>query len=264
MSNITSEHVRINDDRLIKLKIDVECGFPFTSYTFICSGVSKIAATTEGVITGNEIFINKAIQYFECFVKPKNENVDVTINFFIEKQICTSENFNFSLEIKDSVGQIDCLTIFTGKKQFEIFDERIKQKLINWNVSLSLKNGELIINSSKYKNPVLVCLGTLEKEVRSCDLSFTLDSDTNALYVPSEFLIRFSGQKIALHLLVKPDFQKKIKNIYYKSKISNEIYIEKQNQLYKRITNFSTPINKQLDPLEWILNCKTQLPEMIA
>ena len=78
----------------------------------------------------------------------------------------------------------------------------------------------------------MVCFGVLSSTVTAKDISFILDPDIESMILPWDLLLyRFADKEVALHLLVKPDFQKKIDNIYYKSQISDAIKIpDKQIQ----------------------------------
>lgn len=128
-------------------------------------------------------------------------------------------------------------------------------------MELSHFTEDVFIKIKGNKKSTLVCFGEVGKIVTSSDLSFVLEHDTEQLVLPWNFVVsRFRGKTVALHVLVKPDFQKKVKNLYYKSQISNEIFIPDENLELKQLFDFQCPTGR-FDPMKWIVNYNYQIPE---
>ena len=68
---------------------------------------------------------------------------------------------------------------------------------------------------------------------------------------------------MAIHLVVKPDFQRSINNVFYKSVVSNVISTNNISIRVKHLNDFSSPVGVCLPPMEWVVNYDTRLPERI-
>ena len=266
MIEIKAEHIRVDSNLLTKVFIDFDCAKKFDLCSLEIEEVEEIIATTKGTIKKNEILISESVKSLQVYLKPKTDVLHVAANFFNQNKLIECETKNLTLKkIGEEELNFHSPVVFTGKKGMELFDNRIKDKITNWSATFAKTSNELLVKINECKRPALVCFGTLEKEIRANDITFTIEPEIKVLSIPNDLLVsRFSGQEVALHALVKPDFQKKIKNLYYKTKVSDSIVIEKENVNLRSIADFKDPVDRKLDPLKWVINYKTQLPEYVG
>jgi len=264
MSHVKIEQLRMDEKIISKISLALDCPNDAEECAITLSGIKDIVATTQGTIKKNEILLKQIKKNVEVFIEPDETEIKLNVSYLAKGSIIHYEALSCDSQAPGKVESCHPLTIFTGGKGHDFFDQRIQNKLLKeWNATLTQISEEMIIQIRGNKKSTLVCLGTIEKNITAQDLSFILEPDIEKLSVPYDFLIsHFRNQTIALHLLVKPDFQKKLKNIYYKSKISNEINIPDEQPTLRNLSDFQAPTGP-FDPLSWIINYNTQLPEYI-
>lgn len=221
MTKLTQEYVKLNNQSLLKLGFEFDVDFDFVEV--LIDGQCPVS-TMHGTIKKEEI-VGSTIKKMDCFIEPVND-INVLLSFFKNGLNFNSETIQKKItQLKQEYAPYTPI-VFTGKNGMESFKNRIKNKILSdWSATISVEK-DLKISIYGKKRDILVCLGSISTEIKANDLVFTVFAENDTLYVPNEALNRFSGETIALHILTKPDFQKTIKNLFYKSKISNELYIE--------------------------------------
>ena len=257
---IHTEKQIINSIELTKVNLLLD--HTFDQVVILCTNVSKVVATTSGSIKENEILITSQISQVSFYVEIKNTFI-VTVNYYTSQAITHTETTE--LNTKEDTEQEHIPVVFTGNKGMNIFNKRIEKTLTDWTADITRKDDDLVINIVGHKTSLLLCLGLLTKYVTATDMTFVFYKDTKKACVPLDILQRrFCNKEIALHLLVKPDFQKTIKNIFYKTKVSNSIKVSDLTILKRHIIDFKTPLRSEFDPLRWVMDHNTQLPRFIA
>jgi len=261
--NEKTTHILIDGKPTIKMTFDFD--LPFDSLTMSFSGIKEIAASTSGSIDENEIKVNKRVITLDCYLIAESDQINVSFSYFKNGNMFHSETLSKQVKTVEVTGSSPhAPIIFTGDQGMDFFKKRIKKQLFpNVEFKISLQDDLKIEIIGEGKN-LFLCLGTLDSSVSKNDLCFSIDETIKELSVPGELINdRFAKQTIALHVLTKPDFQRKVKNIYHKSKASNEIKIEPKKMEKKKIDDYSTPLNEKFKPVNWLINYNTQLPEYV-
>ena len=242
-------------------KINVLLDRDFETCIVDASGCDDVLATTVGSIKSNTISINEKCTSFDIYLK--NCSSKTVLDFtFVKNGAREKESCGVEAKIEPAP-EARMPIIFTGKGGMEFFKKRTSSRLIDCEVTLSMEEDLKISFSGKNKS-MIVGLGEDSKELQSSDLVFTLQAGVREVVVPVEIIrSRFNGKEIALFLLVKPDFYKRVKNICYKSIISNKLMINLPSK-HSRIGDFFDPVGKKLDPLYWIMDYNTNLPRIIC
>ena len=257
--NLTVDNTKINNNSLLKIGLQFkqigqdEC-------IVSVEGNEKIIASTEGTVQNNEITILKNVSFITFYVSSLKA---VNVQYFKNKELIEYENETIDSEIPEK-SEAHIPIIFTGGDRKKFFSSRINQRLINdWSVVLFLNSDFIIMELIGSPKTSMVCFGEHQSEITHNDFVFKLDHWTKKLYIPIEALSKFVGKEIALSVLVKPDFQKKLSNIYYKSIVSNIIEIP-QVKNNVTIVDFCDPIGNELDPFYWYIDIDTNLPKYVG
>jgi hypothetical protein len=259
MTTIKHDYMKIENQSVIKLVFEFEENF---DKLHIVINDNDILASSTGIIKNNCVDTNST-KVLELFITPDAEEINISIDFFKNGININSENIHKTIsKLKKDLHPYSPV-VFTSKKNIDSFKKRIENKILSdWSATIELKEDMMIFISGK-KRDILVCLGTPGEEIQSTDIVFTIYTETDTVLIPKELFSRFIDKKVALYILVRPDFQKSIKNLYYKSRISNEIEIIQPEIAIKNIKDYLNPINKILNPLEWVINYETQLPHLV-
>jgi len=261
--NLTQEKIHFNNQNLLCVFIIFEPSVECSGYSVEFLNIDKISATTEGFIRDNEVYINKRVKNVKIYLEHNIEDIECTAKYLIKDQVVHYEKVDIHSNRND-YEEWHAPVVFTANKGMDFFKNRIHQKIFSeLSVELDLKD-DLTIYIKNNDKCLLFCLGTQSDELTASDLTFHIEKDIHKINVPFELLIkRFLNKKIAMHLLTKPDFRKDVNNLYYKSKISNEVEIKEKDIKIVNINEFKTPVNTVLDPLEWVIDWETQLPQYI-
>jgi len=258
---IDVELCKIGSKSLAKLLFSFE-NADFDSVSIVLNELDDIEATTEGSIRGNEIFIGKPIREFQCFISCPVFSFTITLTFLKNKKIIHYDNVSITVpEIKESK-EIEIPVVSSAN--LKRFKEKIQDGFLGDLAQIVKTEDELSIQMIDNPSSLFVCLGELSHEVKKNDLCFSIEKEIKKINVPLELIVqRFMNSEIALHVLVKPEFQKNIDNLYYKSKISNTIKVEDMSIEKRRIGDFENPVCEKLNPLEWVIDWETQLPHFV-
>jgi len=261
--DIICQPIKTDSDQLFKLSITFK-DIDYTSVSLSFGEIDEVIATTEGTIVEKEVFLNDKKRRIDIFVKPIHKTLDVNISYLHGESVIYHDKHEIELQLARKDRECKPLTVFTGNKRFDVFEEKIKSRLLpDWDVNINEHKEEVSITIKNNKIATLVCFGILSTTVTAKDISFVLDPDIELVVLPWDLLLyHFAGQETALHILVKPDFQKKIDNIYYKSQISDSIKIPDKKISMRRLHDFMSPVGP-LNASQWIVNYENQFPEYV-
>lgn len=213
---IEIRHNSVKDENgviYVTVSYSIECDFDYVRIF----GNKEILACDSGEINEN-IVTSKEMNNHVYF---DSEN-DISVSFEIIKGSNVVFNTEYKIEMESQdYNQGGVPIIFTGKNKKETLYKKLDQRLCDTKFSLIInKSKDLFIQADKKPKEHLFAIGENEKELSAKDIPICMVG--SEITIPKELLEIFINKMIALHLLVKADYQKSL-SIYYKSPVSRYI-----------------------------------------
>jgi len=253
---ITHNSELFKDDEEVYIKTDLLLSSLPKHSHFTITCVQSLVTTTSGNIQKNTI-TSLPQNKITIYIKFDNKPIKLDVQFFEKDYIVHNEfvefEFQFSQEQKVSVP-----VIFTGKEKYNALYKKLNQTITNCKFTITQKNGDIILTPTELGTETLFCFGTKTEELNAQDIVFSCNG--NHIVIPKELVLYFLNKEVYVFVLVKSDFQKSIKNKYYKSSISLPYTVKDVPLVPQKIEDFCDPIGTKLDPLKWFINAENFLP----
>jgi len=238
MSQIEVSKFRINNEHLLKIKIDFsKISYDKCIIEFVSQGRNiTVVSTSVGSINKNSVIITKITDMANVFVSAPDYSGECLISFLSGGQLINSESIPFVVD-RGGVAPLFTNEIDIIKSSGSNFNQRMKHffDMINrrnskWRINISVQDDIMLSVKTTSRDTVFVAIGEIGHEMTNSDLIFTLYPNISRIIIPSEIIVSrynmYKSKDLCCSELVKPDFCA-IDNIFYKSKISNTVNIRK-------------------------------------
>lgn len=252
----------IDDRPLIAVKIDLPQGEAFS-----LQASAHIVAVSDGIVDEHGIAqCSPAVRFWTVYIEnDKTDLLELRLSRLSEGEIVRSESTTVHKIPASSVDEPVIPVLFTGRKMMDGLRTKLRSGISPWRLMLEWKS-DLVTRFVSTGPACLASLGPQGDEMTAGDLVFRLSEDMPPPSFPRELVMgRFpKGSKLCISQLAKADFQRNVRNLYYKSPASGTVSVPEAAQTLRRLSEFKDPLGSPFNPEEWTVDTETMLPRFVG
>ncbi len=260
----------INIDMLVETSIVHDtCNILFKNN----DNIIYVLSATNGYINNNTVILSNThkslmislehesdIEDLECFVSYYDNNY--LIDFFSETiTIDKISSISPSVIRANKLNSVDT-NIFD--KKLQTFSNMMAKKIGSCSLNVEVKEDIIITVLNAPSKNIYLSFGEMTTKIAASDIIFSLYENIKKIIIPKEMIWKLYSEysnnaELGCFEIVSPAFCS-IKNIYYKTPVSNIISISDIPRMKKnKLEYFKDPMNRDLNANKWYIG-STNLP----
>jgi len=272
MSTISVNTFKVDNHRIQRVRMNLsrtseKCVLQFKTD----KNPLNVISTSLGIIKDNTVEMTNPSEFIQLYLELGSENKgECLLSFYNENTLSKSESLSFPIDltscvspIKSDIQVIKTMGLDFTSRMLQFVDTLGRRPNSRWKVNITVEDDIVLKINNRSQYMCFASVGEMSDKILSSDIIFALYPKIHKLRIPKELIWKkfssYNSNNIFCFELVKPDFQK-IKNILYKSKISNSLDIHDiPKKVPQVLSDFHNPFGEKFTN-EWTISKVSLLP----